>query len=95
MISPANLPESLGGANAGVEIRGARPEEFEELGRLVASVYSTLDGFPDKDEQPEYHEMLADIGRFADNKPDSSLLVAVSEKDELLGGVVGFSDMAQ
>jgi GNAT superfamily N-acetyltransferase len=60
----------------------------------VASVYSSLDGFPDKDEQPEYYEMLADIGRFAD-KPDSSLLVAVTEKDELLGGVVHFSDMAQ
>ena len=55
----------------------------------MASVYSSLDGFPDKDEQPEYYEMLADIGRFAD-KPDSSLLVAVSEKDELLGGVVYF-----
>ena len=38
--------------------------------------------------------MLADIGRFAD-QPDSRLLVAVSEEDELLGGVVYFSDMAQ
>ena len=77
-----------------VDIRDARPEEFEALGRLVVSVYSNLEGFPDRNEQPEYYEMLANIGQFAD-RPDTRLLVAVSEDDELLGGVVYFSDMAQ
>jgi len=74
-------------------IREARKEEFEKLGQLMVSVYLNLEGFPNQDEQPKYYEMLANIGQLTE-KPDTKLLVAVTE-DEVIGGVVYFSDMAQ
>lgn len=79
--------------NAGFDIREARAEEFEGLGRLMVAVYAGLEGFPGPDEQPKYYEMLAHIGLLAD-KPGAKLLVAVAD-GRLLGGVVHFSDMAQ
>jgi ribosomal protein S18 acetylase RimI-like enzyme len=80
-------------ATPAVVVRDARPHEHEALGRLMVSVYSSLEGFPDPDEQPRYYELLANIGRLA-GQPDTRLLVAVSG-DRLLGGVVYFSDMAR
>jgi GNAT superfamily N-acetyltransferase len=74
-------------------IREAHPEEFKELGLLMVSAYSNLDGFPKPHEQPHYYEMLADVGQFA-QKPDTKLLVAVA-RNQVLGGLVYFSDMAQ
>ena len=80
-------------ATGAVVVRDARPEEHAALGRLMVSVYSSLEGFPDPAEQPRYYELLADIGRFS-GQPDTRLLVAVAG-DRLLGGVVYFSDMAR
>lgn len=77
----------------GLVIREAKPEEFEALGQLMVSVYSGLEGFPKQDEQPQYYEMLAHIGRMT-AKPDTKLLVAVAGS-KVLGGVVYYSDMAQ
>jgi GNAT superfamily N-acetyltransferase len=74
-------------------IREARKEELEGLGQLMVEVYSGLEGFPGVDEQPRYYEMLANIGRLAE-QPATKLLVAVAE-DEVIGGVVYFSDMAR
>lgn len=76
-----------------VVVREARKEEHAALGRLMVSAYSSLEGFPTPEEQPRYYEMLTHIGRMAD-KPDTRLLVAIAG-EELLGGVVYFSDMAQ
>jgi GNAT superfamily N-acetyltransferase len=45
-------------------IRDARPDEFTALGRLLVEVYSGLAGFPTEAAQPQYYELLADIGRF-------------------------------
>ena len=75
-------------------IREAKTDEFEKLGQLMVSVYSHLKDFPDQTEQPKYYEMLTNIGQLTD-KPDTKLLVAVSDDEELLGSVVYFSDMAQ
>ena len=74
-------------------IREARQEEFDELGRLMVAVYSSLEGFPGRDEQPKYYDLLAHIGQMTE-KPGVSLLVAVAD-DRILGGVVHFSGMAQ
>ena len=73
-------------------IRNAKPSEFEALGKLMVLVYSQLDGFPKPDEQPAYYTMLTNIGDFT-TKPQTELLVAVSDDNKLLGGVVYFSDM--
>ena len=59
----------------------------------MVDVYSHLDGFPTPAEQPRYYELLAGIGRFTE-KPHARVLVAVSENEELVGGVVYFGDMA-
>ena len=73
-------------------VRNARPEEFEEIGKLMVQVYSQLKGFPKQDEQPSYYKMLAGIGEFA-KKPETELLVALSPDNQIKGGVVYFSDM--
>ena len=75
-----------------VIIRNARPDEFEVLGKLLVKVYSQLDGFPKQDEQPEYYQLLFNIGDWT-KKPQTELVVAVSEEGTLLGGVVYFADM--
>lgn len=73
-------------------VRNAKPEEFEEIGKLMVQVYSQLEGFPKQDEQPAYYKMLANIGELT-KKPETELLVAVSVDDKIKGGVVYFSDM--
>jgi len=73
-------------------IRIAKPNEFEEIGKLMVRVYSQLEGFPKEDEQPAYYKMLANIGEFT-NKPETELLVAISPDHKITGGVVYFSDM--
>ena len=73
-------------------VRNARTSEFEALGRLMVKVYSELKGFPKQNEQPQYFEMLANIGAFT-KKPKTELLVAVSPNGKISGGVVYFGDM--
>jgi len=73
-------------------IRNADPDEFGEVGKLMVRVYSQLDGFPKEKEQPDYYKMLLKIGDFT-KKPKTELLVAVSSKGQIAGGVVYFNDM--
>ena len=73
-------------------IRNAKPDEFEEIGKLLVTVYSQLDGFPKHSEQPAYYNMLSNIGELT-TKPETELLVAVSPGNKILGAVVFFSDM--
>jgi GNAT superfamily N-acetyltransferase len=72
--------------------RNANPSEFESIGQLMVSVYANLDGFPKESEQPAYYRMLAQVGSFVEN-PGTEILVAVNEKNDILGAVVFFSDM--
>lgn len=73
-------------------IRNADPSEFEEIGRLMVSVYSQLDGFPKESEQPDYFRALANVGAFT-HKPDTALLVAVSGDNKIAGALVYFDNM--
>ncbi len=77
-----------------IQIRDIQPDEFEALGEIMVDVYSSLEGFPSPAEQPAYYEMLRHIGSFTE-KPNTRVLVALSEDAEVLGGVVYFGDMAQ
>jgi ribosomal protein S18 acetylase RimI-like enzyme len=74
-------------------IRDARTDEFTAIGLLLVEVYSGLAGLPTPDEQPQYYELLANIGRLAE-KPKARLLVAVAPQSELAGAIVYFGDMA-
>lgn len=73
-------------------VRNALSDEFQEIGRLMVSVYSSLKGFPSPKEQPKYYEMLSNIGEQT-NKPCTELLAAVNKDGKVLGAVVYFSDM--
>ncbi|MFM2482282.1 GNAT family N-acetyltransferase [Celerinatantimonas sp. YJH-8] len=75
-------------------IREIKPEEFVILSQLMVDVYSNLEGFPTPQEQPHYYEMLQNIGALT-QKPNTKVLVAISDSHQLLGGVVYFSDMKQ
>jgi GNAT superfamily N-acetyltransferase len=74
------------------EIREARPSEYSQLGELMVEVYSQLDGFPKQDEIPEYYDSLRNVGEFT-KSPKVKLIVAVSEKGIVDGGLVYFGDM--
>ena len=73
-------------------IRDAYPNEFSEIGELMVNVYSQLDGFPSKNEQPNYYKMLANIGSLTE-QPKTKLLIAISSSGKISGGVVYFGDM--
>ena len=77
-----------------LEIRDIKADEFDELGSIMVEVYKNLKGFPTPDEQPEYYDMLKNIGSFT-TKPYTKVLVAISPENQILGGVVYFSDMSQ
>ena len=77
-----------------IHIRDIQPDECEALGEMMVDVYSNLEGFPSPTAQPAYYEMLRHIGSFTE-KPNTRVLVALSEGTEILGGVVYFGDMAQ
>lgn len=78
--------------NSEYHIREAQPNEFDEVGVLMVNVYSQLDGFPKKNEQPNYYKTLANVGQFT-VKPKVKLLIAKSHKDTIDGAVVYFGDM--
>ncbi len=73
-------------------IRNAKPQEFQEIGKLMVNVYSQLKGFPKPNQQPTYYGLLANIGQLT-LKPMTELLVAVSPTNQIAGAVVYFSDM--
>lgn len=73
-------------------VRKAKPEEFEEIGKLLVLVYSQLEGFPTASELPDYYKMLAHVGELT-KKPETELLVAVSPSGRINGAVVYIGDM--
>jgi GNAT superfamily N-acetyltransferase len=73
-------------------IRNATPDEHSVIGQLMVNVYSQLDGFPTKEEQPNYYHMLLNVGELTDN-PETEIIVAVNENNAILGAVVNISDI--
>lgn len=74
------------------EIVVAAPDEYTEVGELMAKVYAALKGFPSRAEQPNYYALFDDLGALVDND-SSDLLIARSLDGELLGSVIYFGDM--
>ncbi|MDX1761836.1 MAG: GNAT family N-acetyltransferase [Christiangramia sp.] len=79
--------------NNKITIRKAQAIDFRDTGELLVKVYSQLKGFPSKEEQPEYYEMLLNIGEITE-RPKTELLIALNNENEIMGAVVYFSDMA-
>jgi len=61
-----------------VEVRPARPEEYEETGRVTALAYRE---FADSDSWDRYLELIADVGARA----DIALVLAAFEDGRVLG----------
>jgi len=78
--------------NTDYKVRKAKPEEFTEIGNLMVDVYSQLEGFPKQDEQPEYYDLLRNIGSMTKNQ-NIELLIAISNSGKIEGAVVFFNDM--
>ncbi|TQV72144.1 GNAT family N-acetyltransferase [Aliikangiella marina] len=76
-----------------MNIRDIYRNEYLALGQLMADVYANLEDFPSKEEQPEYYQMLLDIGKFSEQE-NTRVIVAKDDENNLLGGLVYFSDMA-
>ncbi len=51
-------------------IRQAQLAEFSLLGQLTVDAYASLLGMPTPAEQPDYYELLRDVGRRAHNPGD-------------------------
>lgn len=73
-------------------VQEAEPDQFSIIGKLMVEVYSNLEGFPSKIEQPEYYQLLANIGSLTENTK-TRLLVAISPDGKIDGAVVYFGDM--
>ncbi|SHJ28087.1 GNAT family N-acetyltransferase [Aquimarina spongiae] len=73
-------------------IRNAKEEEFKNIGGLMVQVYSALEGFPKINDQPEYYEVLKNVGDLTKNS-NTELIVAVSEQGKIGGAVVYFRDL--
>ncbi len=75
-----------------INIAFASDTEIPELGKLMADVYSRLEGFPSIAEQPAYYEQFHQLPRLAARK-NTDVVIAKGPHNEILGGVVYFSDM--
>jgi len=78
--------------NKELNIRNATPQEFKIVGELMVKVYSQLEGFPKEIDQPEYYKMLLNVGNLT-KKENTELLVAITDKNKIVGAVVYFSDL--
>ena len=75
-----------------LKIRNAKPEEFDVVGKLMVKVYSKLEGFPKESEQPDYYNMLLNVGDLT-KKENTELLVAIKGEYKVVGAVVYFNDL--
>jgi len=66
-----------------MEIRLARSEDYDELGRLTVDAYAEVD-HRTVETDDGYDEELADVGRRA---ADADVLVAVDDDGKVLGGI--------
>lgn len=78
--------------NKNYQIREAAAKEFNEIGKLMVEVYSSLDGFPKPHQQPDYYKMLANIGSFT-QKPKTKLIIAKAQEESIGGAVIYVGDM--
>ncbi len=76
-----------------LNIREIKRSEYAILGDLTVDVYSKLDGFPSPSEQSDYYATLSKIGSLNEQQY-TTVLVAETSMNEIVGGVVYYSDMS-
>jgi GNAT superfamily N-acetyltransferase len=73
-------------------IRRCRADEHARIGEMLVEAYAGLPGMPQPHEQPEYYEMLADVGKRNGN-PSIRVFVAAGEHDVPVGTIDFITDM--
>ncbi|WP_044200799.1 GNAT family N-acetyltransferase [Flammeovirga sp. OC4] len=75
-----------------IVIREAYQTEYPQIGEMMVQVYSSLEGFPQQEEMPEYYEMLLNVGDLTE-KEHVSIHVALDD-DQIAGAVVFIKEMS-
>ncbi|NME72250.1 GNAT family N-acetyltransferase [Flammeovirga aprica] len=70
-----------------IVIREAFPGEYSAIGEMMVEVYSSLEGFPQREEMPDYYEMLLNVG---DLTTKENITIYVAIENELIAGAVVF-----
>jgi len=70
----------------------AQPDELADVGNLMAEVYSQLDGFPSKAEQPQYYEQFTKLAALTESE-HIQVIVAKTEVDGIIGGLIFYTDV--
>ena len=78
--------------SSAVKIRTAKPSEYRAVGELLVKVYSQLEGFPNQNDQPEYYDLLLNVGQLTANGC-THIIVALDTANKIIGAVVYFEDM--
>lgn len=86
------MTEAFGEGSGEIEIRDARREEFEALGRLTAEAYAQLPRMPGPDALPGYYAELRAVAERA-AQPSVAVLVAAEPSGALWGGVTFIGQM--
>jgi len=75
-----------------VTIAFATKSELSGIGELMADVYSELEGFPSRHEQPKYYRQFTQLEKLTKTE-GTDVIVAKASDNNLLGAVVYFSDV--
>jgi GNAT superfamily N-acetyltransferase len=75
-----------------ISIRRCTADEYAHIGKMLVQAYASLPGMPQPHEQPDYYEMLADVGK-RDGNPSIRVFVAASEFDAPVGSIDFIGDM--
>ena len=79
-------------AKTAYKIGFATPTEYTEIGASMADVYSSLEGFPSRADQPNYYSLFDNLTTLVEN-PATDLITARDHSGKLLGSVIYFADM--
>jgi GNAT superfamily N-acetyltransferase len=78
--------------NLTYSVRMAVTSEYDKIGKLLMKAFGRLDGFPKPVEQPGYYNILRNVGELT-RQPETTLWVAVSDKQQIAGAVIFFADV--
>jgi len=80
-------------AHTPFDIAVAKTSELSSVGKLMAEVYSNLDGFPSEADQPAYYKQFYSLSDLVESTT-TEVIVAKDLRGQIMGGVVYFPEMA-
>jgi len=74
-----------------IQIRVAQPSELPDVGNLMITVYSQLEGFPSRQEQPSYYEQFNNLPSLT-KAGDTQVIVAITN-GIIVGAIIFYPDV--